>query len=410
MVKLSVADNLDDALALKISSYGVDEIYGKLSTDVIGGGRPSFLIPSISRKRFARHVALIHKEGIAYNYLLNAACGDNLGLTRKGQKQIRSLIDWISSLGIRRVTVASAFLLRLIKENYPELSVRISVFAGVDHVRTAKMWEEMGADCITLDSILVNREFASLKSIRKGVKTDLQLLVNNSCLASCALSPEHMNLLAHSSQKGHHTKGFAPDYCFLYCSRMRIEEPVNYIRADWIRPEDIGLYEKIGYESFKITERSAPTHVMALRVKAYAQRKYEGNLLDLTQPYSYPKSGNGEGAPRPSLLRQIITFAKPWKVNPARLLPFARLASVQHMISPREGAPPVYIDNEKLNGFLSRFESLGCKEVDCDDCRYCHDWADKTVTIDEEYKKELLALYAEVVKSVETGALWRYGA
>ncbi|VAX21412.1 hypothetical protein MNBD_NITROSPINAE02-2088 [hydrothermal vent metagenome] len=410
MVKFSVADNLDDALAPEISSYGVDEIFGKLSADVIGGGRSSFLIPSISKKRFAKRVAQVQGEGIAYNYLLNAACGDNRGLTRGGQKKIRSLLDWVCSLGIRRVTVASAFLLRLIKENYPEISVRISVFAGVDHVRKAKMWEEMGADCITLDSILVNREFASLRSIRQGVKIDLQLLVNNSCLTSCALSPEHMNLLAHSSQQGHHTKGFAPDYCFLYCSRKRLEEPVNYIRADWIRPEDIGLYEKIGYDSFKITERSAPTHVMVARVKAYTKRKYEGNLLDLTQPYSYPKSSGGARAPRPSLLRQIITFAKPWKVNPARLLLFAKLASAQCMISPREGEPPVYVDNKKLDGFASRFESIGCKDLDCDDCRYCHEWADKTVTIDASYKKELLKLYAQVVKSVESGALWRYGA
>jgi len=87
-------------------------------------------------------------------------------------------------IGVETVTVSPPFLLRIVKTRYPGLKARISVFAGVDRVRKARMWEEMGADGIVLDSLLVNREFATLARIRESVKCDLELLVNNNCFYS----------------------------------------------------------------------------------------------------------------------------------------------------------------------------------------------------------------------------------
>ena len=63
---------------------------------------------------------------------------------------------------------------------------------------------------------------------------------------------------------------------------------MNYLRANWIRPEDLHLYEELGYHNFKIVERNTPTQILLERVKAYAERRYDGNLLDLVQNYAYP--------------------------------------------------------------------------------------------------------------------------
>lgn len=84
------------------------------------------------------------------------------------------------------------------------MRVRVSVFAGVDHVRKAKMWEALGADCVVLDSIPGKPEFKLLRVVRKAVRCELQLLVGNNFLQSCAPSPYQMNTLAHASQSGHH--------------------------------------------------------------------------------------------------------------------------------------------------------------------------------------------------------------
>jgi collagenase-like PrtC family protease len=260
-MRLSVATNFDPLLIEGIKDYPVTELFGKLREDVIGGGRAPYQLARVSRQALARHVRQAREAGIGFNYLLNASCLGNMEITRKGQRDIDRLLGWVSDIGVESVTVATPLLLKTVKSRYPHLKVRISVFGGVDRVRKAQMWEELGADCIVLDSILVNRELSTLASIRKAVKCDLELLVNNNCLAGCALSPAHMNALAHSGQSRHKNKGYFIDWCFLKCTEMKLRDPVNYLRSEWIRPEDLPVYEELGYDLFKIAERDIPTEV-----------------------------------------------------------------------------------------------------------------------------------------------------
>ena len=52
-MKLSVACNFDDALLDGLRGYPVYEIYGKLTSDFFGGGRPSFYLPEVDRAALA---------------------------------------------------------------------------------------------------------------------------------------------------------------------------------------------------------------------------------------------------------------------------------------------------------------------------------------------------------------------
>lgn len=101
---------------------------------------------------------------------------------------------------------------------------------------------------------------------------DLQLLVNNSCLQSCPYTSYQKVVVSHASQSRHPSGGFLVDYCYLKCSFLKLAEPVNYIRCDWVRPEDIPRYESLGYNTFKLTERDAPSKVILRRVKAYSEK------------------------------------------------------------------------------------------------------------------------------------------
>lgn len=403
-MRLSLATNFQDDLIERVAPYPVRELFGKLSSDAAGGGRASLQLPGIGRRAVRRHVEAARKHGIGFNYLMNAACLDNLEFTRGGQKSLRKLLDWVVEIGAESVTVASPFLLRIVKACYPSLRVRVSVFAGVDHVRKAKMWEEMGADCVMLDSLLVNREFELLRAIRKAVKCELQLLLNNNCMQSCALSPYHMNTLAHASQSGHHTRGFFVDWCFLQCTAMKLQDPVNYIRSEWIRPEDLHLYEAMGYDSFKITERGAPTDVLARRVAAYAKRRFDGNLLDLVQAYGF-REIRGD-APGRGFLWRFKHLFRPFAVNLARLWNVKKLAEARGLMGGGEGPPPVTIDNRSLDGFMDRFVTAGCKDVDCESCRHCHRWAERAVRVDPAFRDRCAALYRTVFDDMESGRLW----
>ncbi len=407
-MRLSVATNFDPLLVEALRGYPVVELFGKLREDAVGGGRAPYQLAPVSRKRLAGHVRDARRAGIGFNYLLNAACLGNREITRKGQSEIEELCSWLVETGVASVTVSSPLLLRLVKERFPSLKVRISVFGGVDRVRKAQMWEEMGADCIVLDSLLVNREFAALESIRKNVRCDLELLVNNSCLSGCAFSPAHMNALAHAGQEWHENGGFFIDWCLLRCTEMKLRDPVNYLRSEWIRPEDLRLYEGMGYDLFKVAERDLPTPVMAARVKAYAARRYDGNLLDLVQPFALKGVNGNERYFRKGPGWFLRFLLRPGLVNPARMVLLKRLADLRCMTRPVEGAPPVYVDNRALDGFMERFRETGCRDQECDTCRWCHEFAGKAVRVDAARREEALAAYGELFRSLDRGDMWRY--
>ena len=85
--------------------------------------------------------------------------------------------------------------------------------------------------------------------------------------------------------------------------------------ADWIRPEDLVHYEALGYDSFKLAGRNLPTEVLITRLKAYAGRRYDGNLLDLVQDFGC------SGKPKQSLRtwKNRITSFWIWFSNSAPL-------------------------------------------------------------------------------------------
>jgi len=402
-MKFSVACNFDPRLVEAIREYPVYEVYGKMTSDVAGGGRASFTLPQVGRKKLKNYVRQVHQARMGFNYLLNASCLGNAEFTRSGQRDLRRLLDWLAELGVDSVTLNHPLLLKMVKKSYP-FKIRIGVFAAVNTVQRARFWEEEGADCICLEDITVNRDFQLLSRMRESVKCDLQLLVNNSCFYSCWMSNAHMNMLSHASQSKHGNRGFFLDYCVMRCSRDKLKDPVNYIRASWIRPEDLAHYRKIGYENFKIVERNSTTSLLKLRVRAYTRGQYRGNLLDLVQPYGHQEK---EESPLRRLTRMARYFLKPRFLNPFKLLKIRKLAEKQGMLTPLKVSPPVVIRNEDLNGFLTPFLSEGCKAKDCSACRYCHSIAERHVRINPGFREECLGLYSELTEDMESGRMWQ---
>jgi collagenase-like PrtC family protease len=407
-MKFSVATNFRPDFLDALAGYPVAEVFGKLPEDSVGGGRASFMLSPLSPKRFREHVREAAKREIGFNYLINPACMDNREYTRQGQADLERLLGFVEECGVTAVTVSLPFLLPVIKKRHPGLKVRIGVYARVDSVAKAKYWEEMGADCITLESIAVNRDFPLLRAIRRAVRLELQLIANSNCLMFCPLSGQHMVNLSHASQKGHASRGFMIDYCALRCSRDKLADPSNYLRSEFIRPEDLHIYEEMGFASFKILERGAPTPLMAKRVKAYAERAYAGNLLDLIQPYGYRERSDAGLSGARNLGRFLKYFFRPGTVKSAGLLKLKKLAEKRGLIAAME-REPVFIDNRALDGFLEGMREIDCRGTDCTLCGYCPTWTERAVTVDGDYRAELLELYADAFGEMHSGKLWGIG-
>ena len=395
--RFSLAANYDPDLIPELAAYPVDEVYGKFPADGISGGRPRYLATPLSKAELRRYIGLLDRHGIAFNYLLNGSCFANQEWTRAWQKKVTALLESLGGLGVRRLTVSTPFLLELVKKRFPEFKVKVGIYAQVDTPRRALFWEELGADAITLESFSLNRDFPRLTAIRKAVRCDLQLIANHVCLPNCPLQVYHQNGFAHASDD---SPAVFIDYCFFRCSRHRLADPSLFIKAGWIRPEDLGVYEALGYTTFKLLERGIPSAELLRRVKAYSERHFEGNLADLLLSTGFKEPVRKES------FWTWRHFLKPLQVNPFNLKPLFALAKQQGMLS-TQAESPIRIDSRKIPAdFLEGFRTRDCASLSCKACGYCERIADRAVSVAADYRESLLQQYANVEDSLATGKLW----
>lgn len=384
-MKISLATNFDDDLIEKIKNYPIYEIYGKLKNDYIGGGRPDNCLKDIDREKFENHIKKVRAAGINFNYLLNGSCLANNEQDEKWQNEFKEFLNYLKSIGVNALTITNPYILLLIRKYFKDdFIVRISTFACVDSLEKAKRWEEFGADIICIDFVKINRDFNEIKKIVRGLKkSKIEILVTNSCLKNCPMIYTHTNSLAHASSKNN-GKSKYEDWSLFYCQSKQLNYLEEYIKSPWVRPEDIKYYEELGVEHFKITERDFPTDELVKRVKAYYERKYDGNLLDLIQGHGCTFNNKEE-----KLIKNKVTTRKDI---------YNEIKRVRGLGIPRKNERHIYIDNRKLDDFIKFFVEGKCNN-DCDKCGYCKAVSKKVITKNDEvydYLKELYEKYDEI--------------
>ncbi|MFX1275375.1 MAG: U32 family peptidase, partial [Promethearchaeota archaeon] len=284
-IQLCVATNWDFELIDKLAKYPVKDIYGVGKFSFVGHGRPSFLLNEVTEEQIEEYIKRVHEKNMKFSYLLNAPCMGNMEYDAEYHKKLLNYIQWISDIGTDNVIVTIPFLIQLIKEQFPKLKIRVSTIAHVNSVNRAKFYEALGADEITPD-VMINRDFKTLKKIKKAVKCNIVLLLTDGCLYQCPFRYYHYNIVGHSTQYSHQLGGYYLDSCILNCSAIKFSNPTEVIKARWVRPEDLSHYEDIGINNFKIAGRRMSSEWILRAVKAFSSRKYEGNLIDIIQGFS----------------------------------------------------------------------------------------------------------------------------
>jgi collagenase-like PrtC family protease len=386
-MRYSIAANWDLGLIERLKGTSVESLYGQMWGDPLGGGRMAMFIPKVGRKEVTSFISEARKKGFSFNYLINATCFDNLEFTKKGYKKIMKHLEWISTTGTDMVTVTLPFLLEMIRKEFPQLKVCVSSFARVQNVHFARYWEEMGADRIILPEA-IGRDFQMLRLIRESVDCELELIANHCCLFQCPLDLHHRNMVSHGSQEDHPCGGFAPDYCKLACQRLKIFRPAELIKARWIRPEDVPDYEAIGIDCLKLVERFRGTESLIQIVNAYEKKSYPGNLVELL---TLPQQGA-------FLTPNLEVIQRTDLIEPEKM--------EEVMAVLREPFPEkVTIDNSKLNGFLDYFKKIDCFHMDCDRCGYCERIASQAISIDEEWRQEMISRFDRSLEILVKGEI-----
>jgi collagenase-like PrtC family protease len=398
-MKIMLPANYDVDLLPRLKEHGVYEIYGKLPYDVVGGGRPTYMSTPLSRRALAGYVAAVHRQGIEFNYLLNAACLGNQEWTRLFQRRLNKLLDWLTEIEVDTITVVLPYLLQIIKKRYPHFKVKVGIYAQVDTVKRAQYWQELGADGINLESFSINRDFEKLARIREAVACELVLIANHFCQPNCPFQIQHQNGFAHASGID---RRFLIDYPLLQCNFRRLSDPTRLISSGWIRPRDLHHYEAMGYHTFKLIERNIPSEALLKRTQAYARGQFDGNLAELLFSWGFKSH-----PPRFSWFHLLRTFG-PRHVSPTRyglVKKFLQLQGIFFTYA-REQLP-VVIDSRAIpDDFITHFQSDDCCDLDCAQCGYCARVAEQAVRIDQGFLETVLPLYREIESVLVSGTFW----
>ncbi len=394
-MKLSVAANWDIELLDGLAQIPeVTSVYAKLPYDLVGGGRAGSVLPSVDLDAAAAYIQAAHKRGLSFSYLLNAPCLGNLEQTQEGKERLLAFIGRLVELGVDNVSISNLALVALVRRNYPELSIRGSVLSWPTNLPRLKYQESLGVDPLILPYSEFNRDFPALERIRANLSCGIVLFANISCIYHCHYLAEHACSVGHASQEnqgGKQTHALLDSYLW-QCTRRRLVQPELFLASRWIRPEDLHLYEALGVEEFKIIDRSRSTAWLLRATKAYASRRYDGNLLDIL---SLELLGDPNGF-HPSIEEQSRKSLFQLDTEERRLT--LRMFRLRQRLL----ALNVFIDNAMLADFLEGFREIQCAETFCDDCRYCHRYAERAVRYDRDEAARLVAEIDVIVDAFMT--------
>ena len=385
-MKLKAPTNWDPDLLPALADLGVTEVYGKASRDVVGGGRPIALITDIGVRAAFKQIAAARRLGLRFDYLLNGISHGDREVTRSGHRAIVRFLRRLVDAGATSVTVSTPTMVRLTRTHAPSLEVNLGIFGMVESPHDLARWEELGVDSVTLHGHHVVRDFPMLRAIRAATSLQLQLVANNGCLYHCPYDVVHAVKLSQASEPD---GGFFLDECFFRCRLLLLRDPVEAIKATWIRPEDTALYEEVGIDRLKLVDRMLATeHILSI-TRAYTAHRFDGDLTDLVPTLKGPSPPL---ASRPTL-RHILN---PLKVNP---LKFGGMRDLMD--------PALALDNRALDGFLQPFvDGMTCHTRSCDECGYCAEVAASAVRVDEGLRQAHIRELEARMRGLEDGSLF----
>jgi collagenase-like PrtC family protease len=321
---------LDAMAGLPIAHY-----YGATAVDA--GLRANAELPSIADDALAAYVARVKRQGQDFFYCLNVACLGNREFTAEGQRWLVERLGWIADVGCRGVVLSNPYLVAFAKKRFPELEVAVSSANGVDGVDKVLYFESQGVDLVYLPEY-VNRDFPLLRQMRKRTRARLVPLSNTGCMINCPIRAYHSTVTSHA--KASLELGAYVDYPLLWCTKEKLHDPAQMVKSPLIRPEDLGVYEELGLTEFKLAGREMDRAWNERVIRAYAARRYDGDLNDLILGYD-------------------------------QMEPY--------------GTMSVRIPNRAMDGFLSFFQKKHDCRVGCRDCRYCDEWAAKALRVRDDH-------------------------
>lgn len=391
LMKYTVGFNWDNNLFSKINYPEIVSVYAGEGNSVIGSGRAPLVIKSVDEKQIKKSIELSHKQGLEFDFTLNSGCLSNKEFTKAGHSRIVEYLEWIANLGVDSITVTLPSIINIAKKYIPAVKIKISTFQKISSVEMAKRFADKGVDAIML-SESCNRDFNLIESIRNAVDCKLVLIANVGCIYHCPNSHSHIVSTSHSCDNDIDQSIFTIIPHSAECMLAKLSKPEDIVKARYIRPEDVHYYEDIGIDMLKLCDRHTKTDMIEERVKAYINRSYEGNLINLIGQKSERKSDEINQEEFGKLLASG---------NDAEKRTFEYFSYFNFSISDL-----VHIDNKKYpHDFLEWYKQNDCSRTDCSKCGYCKKITDQVIATNEDGIQETINGLTQLKEKMYTGSI-----
>lgn len=335
MIKLSVGCNFDPELLVSIpllnnisTRVRIGELYGSDQSCHWLTARPKYRLVPIDDVALERYVGDIRSMGLSFNYTMNAPYIGSKREIRMRKKNIQERIRFLSDIGCDMITISHPIIAEMIREADIPVKIAVSTIMHLDTVSQLKILHERYHIDKLYNNLLKNRSIKFLMNLSKFCSDEgieLTLLANEFCNSSTMDGATSTHCiyrdscyLFHSENEDKEDDELLRGYPMSHCISMR-QSVLPWLKAPFIRPEDLYKYECIGVNSFKITGRTGTTEYLLAIVEAYIREYWMGNLLSLWKPLeTIANKGNELNYKYPVFIdnRSLDTFIDFWFDNP----------------------------------------------------------------------------------------------
>lgn len=263
----------------------IGEIYLSIANSRFGSGRN--YVHEVDMAELIRQTDVASKEGIDISLAFNTVCFGMEKFKQKFLDEFIQLAEKIKKAGVKSIILSDPYLMEVVKNKITGLKVVVSVFAETDTLNRLRYYNSLGVDRIIIPHEL-NRNLKLLSDFAKKSSCDLEVILNLGCSHYCVRGDTHSMFTGHYT--GQIRKQVFGDCYTAWCNSYKLNNPLDFLSQDWIRPEDVYRYENIGIKYFKIAGRATAASWIINTANAYINRSYEGNFFDLISTY-YPFVG-----------------------------------------------------------------------------------------------------------------------
>ncbi|MGN0846749.1 MAG: hypothetical protein ACI4RA_05120 [Kiritimatiellia bacterium] len=243
------------------------------------------------KARIVADLTWAREHGFELDTIFNSTCYGDLSLSEELADHVTEKLREMDRAGLfpDHLTTTSPFIATVVRQRFPGIRIRFSVNMDIASEIALGYVDEL------YDSFYAGRnEHRRLDYVRELGQWAREhgkmmgIYANSGCLRNCPFHLFHNNLHGHNRTRQSAVGekfGFSVFRCRTNYERGNYED---FLRAIWIRPEDLPLYEPhVGVVKLATRRHPDPEAI----IRAYATYSYDGDLAAIMDPFfRFPKA------------------------------------------------------------------------------------------------------------------------